>query len=411
MLEITGEHENNRLVSLDAAVSGAAAGAGRAGAVRRAGNPAERRRGGVARERRHRHPGGSGLGPASDEKHRRRGDETRLGDPQGEHRPLDGRRADVQHTGFRQAVRPRDPLHGIVPRHGSVAYAGDVERHAHQQPDAGHDRLFDDPLLFHRRRLAAPRNLVDQRDGRRTGRTGETLDCAGGGRRIRAAIYPGHRHVPYFRRIPAPDMGRRALAGINPRRLPVLGQRLQVPQPRQEGEHLRRRDEHRRVVLSHRTQQERRVRRRARVAGGLLQHRERRPLRAERLVHQFQPGTAPADDRLRRRHAVRKPPARTHPAQRPLVGPLPPELEGGGESRIRAFVDGLRLPARQGQRHPGGHDPFAEQDQHPLRAGRRGVFRRRQMVLHGRAVGTPALRRKRRQEHHPPAGRQGRRRL
>lgn len=39
------------------------------------------------------------------------------------------------------------------------------------------------------------------------------------------------------------------------------------------------------------------------------------------------------------------------------------------------------------------------------RAGRRGVFRRRQMVLHGRAVGTPALRRKRRQEHHPPAGR------
>ena len=111
------------------------------------------------------------------------------------------------------------------------------------------------------------------------------------------------------------------------------------------------------------------------------------------------------------RHAVRKPPARTHPAQRPLVGPLPPELEGGGESRIRAFVDGLRLPARQGQRHPGGHDPFAEQDQHPLRAGRRGVFRRRQMVLHGRTVGTPALRRKRRQEHHPPAGRQGRRRL
>ena len=53
--------------------------------------------------------------------------------------------------------------------------------------------------------------------------------------------------------------------------------------------------------------------------------------RTERLVHQFQPGTAPADDRLRRRHAVRKPPARTHPAQRPLVGPLPPELEGGGE--------------------------------------------------------------------------------
>ncbi len=30
------------------------------------------------------------------------------------------------------------------------AYAGNVERHAHQQPDARHDRLLDDPLVFHR---------------------------------------------------------------------------------------------------------------------------------------------------------------------------------------------------------------------------------------------------------------------
>ena len=162
LLEITGEHENNRLVSLDAAVSGAAG--RRASGASDAPETPQNAGGGVARKRRHRYPRGSGLGPASDEKHRRRGERNRLGDPPGEHRPLDGRRADVQHTGFVKQYGRATLLHGIVPRHGSVAYAGDVERHAHQQPDAGHDRLSM-ILLFHRRRLAAPRNLVGQRVG------------------------------------------------------------------------------------------------------------------------------------------------------------------------------------------------------------------------------------------------------
>ena len=55
---------------------------------------------------------------------------------------------------------------GTGPSHTQVTWNGMRINNA----DAGHDRLFDDPLLFHRRRLAAPRHLVGQRDGRRTGR-------------------------------------------------------------------------------------------------------------------------------------------------------------------------------------------------------------------------------------------------
>lgn len=49
-----------------------------------------------------------------------------------------------------------------VPRYVALAYAGDVERYANQLPDAGHDGLLDDPLLLHRRRLAAARHLFGQ---------------------------------------------------------------------------------------------------------------------------------------------------------------------------------------------------------------------------------------------------------
>ena len=34
------------------------------------------------------------------------------------------------------------PLDRRVPRNVGFAYASDMERHAHQQPDAGHDRLL-----------------------------------------------------------------------------------------------------------------------------------------------------------------------------------------------------------------------------------------------------------------------------
>ena len=201
--------------------------------------------------------------------------------------------------------------------------------------------------------------------------------------------------VPYFRRIPAPDLGRRALAGIDPRR-------LLSPRP---------------TTTSTATATRRRTSTTTSMnIVGSYYPTERNKSGAFDDVHVLQEvyyntgkgdrfglnawyinsnrelpllTTDYADDtqfeNRQREHTLRSVLSWDH---------LPPELEGGGESRIRAFVDGLRLPARQGQRHPGGHDPFAEQDQHPLRAGRRGVFRRRQMVLHGRTVGTPALRTK-----------------
>ena len=56
----------------------------------------------------------------------------------------------------------RHPFDRGVPRYVALAYAGDVERYANQLPDAGHDGLLDDPLLLHRRRLAAARHLFGQ---------------------------------------------------------------------------------------------------------------------------------------------------------------------------------------------------------------------------------------------------------
>jgi len=63
---------------------------------------------------------------------------------------------------------------------------------------------------------------------------------------------------------------------------------------------LRRGEEHHRTVSSQGTQPIGFVQGPAPVAGGILQHPERRPFRVERMVYQLQPGTADAHDRLRR---------------------------------------------------------------------------------------------------------------
>ena len=129
--------------------------------------------------------------------------------------------------------------------------------------------------------------------------------------------------------------------------------------------------------------------------------------RTECLVYQLEPRTAAADDRLRRRHPVREPPAGAHAPQRPLVGPPAPRLEGRREGRIHPYMDGLRLPPRPGQRHHDLHDPLPKQDRHLLRAGGGRIRRGRRVALHGRHRAAPALRPERRQEHRPAAGRQG----
>lgn len=104
-------------------------------------------------------------------------------------------------------------------------------------------------------------------------------------------------------------------------------------------------------------------------------------------------------------------PAGTHPAQRPVVGPLPKRLENRGQSRVYPYLDGLRLPPGPGQRRHDLDDPFAEQRRYVLRAGRRGIFRRRQMALYSQCLPAPAFRKKHGQEYHPPGGRQRHRRL
>ena len=62
---------------------------------------------------------------------------------------------------------------GGVQRHLSEPYTGDMERYAHQQSDARHDRLLDHTLLFHRPGIAAPRHIVGQRNRRRSRRCGK----------------------------------------------------------------------------------------------------------------------------------------------------------------------------------------------------------------------------------------------
>ena len=81
------------------------------------------------------------MGQTADEGNRRAEDEVRFTRTERKYRPLDGGHPDFQHVDFRQTVRPRHPFDRGVPRYVALAYAGDVERDAHQQPHARHDRL------------------------------------------------------------------------------------------------------------------------------------------------------------------------------------------------------------------------------------------------------------------------------
>ncbi len=179
------------------------------------------------------------LCTTTDEGNRHPADETRFDRIEREHRSVDGRCADFQFVDFRQTIRSRDALDGGIPRYVALTHAGDVERHAYQLADAGHDRLFDDSGLLHRRRLATARNIVSQRNGRRIRRCGETLHTTCRRRRLRIAIRAGGRIVQDLRRVSAPDLRRQTLASVDPRGLLLVGQRLQVSQLQQEDERLR----------------------------------------------------------------------------------------------------------------------------------------------------------------------------
>lgn len=75
---------------------------------------------------------------------------------------------------FGQELRPRHALDRRLPRHVAQPYAGDVERDAHQQPHARHDRLLHHSVLLHRPGIAAARYFIGERNGRWTGRSGQT---------------------------------------------------------------------------------------------------------------------------------------------------------------------------------------------------------------------------------------------
>ena len=214
------------------------------------------------------------------------------------------------------------------------------------------------------------RHLVGQRDGRRTGRTGEALDCAGGGRRIRAAIYPGHRHrsrtFDEFLRLTYGDERWQAST-----RAVYSSPRPTTIKYRNHDKKENVYDDERNIVgfvLSRRTQQERRVP----TTCTCCRRSTTTPANGDRFglnawyIHSNR-GTAPADDRLRattRQFDNRT--ARTHAAQRALVGP---SAAGTGRRRRKPDTShswtAYDYRQRQGQRHPGGHDPFAEQDRIP----------------------------------------------
>ena len=70
------------------------------------------------------------------------------------HRPM--KEIGVQKTKFDSlalkeniALSMADILTFNLSRHVALAHAGNMERDAHQQPHARHDRLFHHPVLFH----------------------------------------------------------------------------------------------------------------------------------------------------------------------------------------------------------------------------------------------------------------------
>ncbi len=217
-------------------------------------------------------------------------------------------------TVFIKQYGARHALDGILPRHLALAYAGDVERHEDQLAHAGHDRLLDDTVILHRRCVAAARHLLGERHGRRSGRRHSPLDRTHTAARIRPAIRSGRRVVLHIRRVPAPHIRQRPLAGIHTRRIFILAQRLPLRQPRQEGEHLRRAAQHHRPILPRRAQPQRRLPRPAPASGGILQYGAWRPLRPDGMVCQFAARHPSAERQLRRRR-LREPPARAYAAQ------------------------------------------------------------------------------------------------
>ena len=341
-----------------------------------------------------------GDGRETHERNRRSENAARHARPAREHCPVDGRRADIQFVDLHQAIRTGDAFDGRIPRHGPFAYAGGVERHAHQLADAGHDRFLDDSLLLRRRRTTAARHLVGQRHGRRPGRCGHAGDQTRRYAGLRAAIHPGHRVILDDGRIPASHLRQRPLADLHARGIFVVPQRIFLPEPRQEGKHLRRRAQHHRFVLSPRKARRRSFPRLPPVAGGLLQHGQRRPVRPERLADRLEARAGAHDDRLRRSEEIHQRTARTHAAQRAVVGSPAPELESRGQGRIHLQLVRLRLRQRRGQRETGIHDQLPELVPHALRLGRRGILHRPQMALHGTGRPAPAFRHEQRPQDH-----------
>ena len=118
------------------------------------------------------HTGSHGHRTSADERNRCAEDEVRFTRTEREHRPLDGRHPDVQLVRIRQELRTRHALDRRVPRNVAFTHASDMERHAHQQPHARHDRLLHHSVLLHRQRIAAARYFIGERDWRWTGRSG-----------------------------------------------------------------------------------------------------------------------------------------------------------------------------------------------------------------------------------------------
>ena len=77
--------------------------------------------------------------------------------------------------------------------------------------------------------------------------------------------------------------------------------------------------------------------------GFKMQYRQGRPFRAERLVSHLQARPFTNDRRLRRSEGYSAPAARTHPAQRTLVGSSASYIQGRSKSRLHPHMARLRL--------------------------------------------------------------------
>ncbi len=294
------------------------------------------------------HTGSHGRRPSADERNRRAEDEVRLARTEREHRPLDGRHSDVQFVRIRQeygrATLSTVAFRGTSPSHTQVTWNG---------------MRINNPMLGMTDFSTIPSYFIDDASLLHgTSSVNETGGGLGGLVKLStaptvaegfdAAIRAGHRIVPDIRRVRPLHLWQRERWHVSTRA--VYSSSPNDYKYTNHDKKINIYDEEKNIIGQYHPKE--RNRSGAFKDLHLLQEVYYNTRKGDKLglnawyinSNRELPmlTTDYGDD-----NRLREPPAGTHPAQCPFVGSLSPELETRRERRLRAHVDGLRLPARR----------------------------------------------------------------